>query len=136
MPTSYLRVCDDDADISPQKAERDAANHVENLGQKGSQTNGFDSDTNGIIYMSAPEINGILSYNPQTGLVSTFIRDPRLFWIDSIVIASDGYLYGNVNQLPNQDTWQNGTDLRSKPGFMFRVQLPNGATRLTDTLMG
>lgn len=133
VPTSYLLV--DDSGPNPQYAESAAADNVQDLGQKGSQTNGFEADTNGIIYLAAPEQNAVLTYNPTTKRMQTFVRDPRLFWIDSIVIADDGYLYGNVNQLPDQKSWQNGTDQRHKPGFMFRAKLPNGGTRITQSLM-
>lgn len=134
VPTAYLRV--DDSGPNPQRAETDASDNVHNLGQKGSQTNGFEADTNGIIYQAAPEQNAILAYDPATKRMQTFVRDPRLAWVDSIVIADDGYLYGNVNQLFNQKSWQNGTDERQKPGFMFRAKLPNGGTRITQSLMG
>lgn len=135
VPTSYLLVDDSGVAPAPQKAEADAAAHVEVLGGKGSQTNGFDTDSNGVIYMSAPEQNAVYMYDPADGVVRTFVRDPRFFWIDSMVVAGDGYLYGNVNQLPDQASWNNGTDYRTKPGFMFRVKLPNGGTRVTKTLM-
>lgn len=130
IPTSFLR------DDSPeQAAEQAASNAVSNLFGKGSQTNGFDADTNGIIYMAAPEISAILMYDPQTLRTSTLARDPRFFWIDSMVVADDGYIYFNSNQLPLQGQWNNGTEMRQKPGVMWRVQLPNGGKRITDTLM-
>lgn len=130
VPTSVLL----DRDDTDGAADQRASNAVQNLGQKGSQTNGFDADSNGVIYLAAPEQNAIFAYS--NGTFKTFVRDPRLFWIDSIVIADDGYLYGNVNQLPDQDMWNDGQDLRSKPGFMFRAKLPNGGTRITSGLGG
>lgn len=132
VPTSVLRADDSE---NNQAREQAASNAVQNLGQKGSQTNGFEADSNGIIYLSAPEQNAVYQYDPSTARFSTFVRDPRLFWVDSMVIADDGYLYGNVNQLPDQQMWQNGTELRSKPGFLFRAKLNNGGTRITNGLM-
>lgn len=51
-------------------------------------------------------------------------------------MADDGYLYANVNQLPRQMQWNNGIEERVKPGIMFRVKLPDGATRITTSLGG
>lgn len=130
IPTSVLL---DNSD--PQKNEQAASNAVSNLFGKGSQTNGFDSDSNGIIYLAAPEVSAILAYDPSTLRTSTLVRDPRFFWIDSMVVADDGYIYFNSNQLPLQAQWNNGTEMRQKPGVMWRVKLPNGGKRITNTLM-
>lgn len=136
VPTDVLRVGNGPDGTGGQEAELRASQAVENLGQKGSQTNGFDSDSNSIIYLLAPEQNAVFMYDPSTSRVSTFVRDPRLFWVDSAVVADDGYLYGNVNQLPRQAMWNNGTEMRLKPGFIFRAKLPNGGTRITSSLGG
>lgn len=85
--------------------------------------------------MAAPEGSEILTYNPSTLRTSTLVRDPRFFWIDSMVVADDGYIYFNSNQLPLQAQWNNGTEMRQKPGVMWRVKLPNGGKRITNTLM-
>lgn len=38
-------------------------------------------------------------YNPKTSLATIFVRDPRINWVDTMSIATDGYLYFTVNQL-------------------------------------
>lgn len=99
-------------------AEQAAGNAVEYLGQAGSMKNGFESDSNGLIYISVPEQNGVYYYNPLDLQVHGFVHDPRILWADSMVsldfllsvaprikqltkqsVASDGYLYFTINQL-------------------------------------
>lgn len=94
IPSSNLR-----NNTSP-LAEIAAQNAVQNLGQRGGMANGFDSDSNGLVYMAMPENNAINIYDPSTLRARTFVRDPRIIWPDSIVTAEDGYLYININQLP------------------------------------
>lgn len=94
VPTSFLR------NNSSPMSEIAAQNAVSNLGQRGGMANGFDSDSNGLVYMAMPENNAINIYDPATLRASTFVRDPRILWPDSIVAAEDGYLYININQLP------------------------------------
>ncbi|KAA6410058.1 MAG: major royal jelly [Lasallia pustulata] len=112
-------------------AEIAAHNNVSNLGQRGGQANGFEGDSNGLIYMSMPEQNSINIYNPATLQAELFVRDPRIIWADSLSIGGDGYMYMNINQLPYQAQWNNGTDLRTKPGAVLRCRLPNNGTKLT-----
>lgn len=48
-----------------------------------------------------------------------------------MLVASDGYLYVNANQLNRQPTHQDGQDLRQKPYTMFRVGIDLQPVRLT-----
>lgn len=83
------------------------------------------------MYMSMPEQNSINIYNPATLQAELYVRDPRIIWADSLSIGGDGYFYMNINQLPYQAQWNNGTDLRTKPGAALRCKLPNDGTNLT-----
>ncbi|KAI9757573.1 MAG: hypothetical protein M4579_003385 [Chaenotheca gracillima] len=126
VPTELLRVRNEDSAY----AEWNASNYVQNLGQKGSMTNGFDSDSNDVIYMSAPQTNSILQYRPKISpIVESFVRDPRLLWTDTMTIGFDGYLYGDATQLFDQAVWNNGTDYRNYPGFIYRVKLAQNGTK-------
>ncbi|KAI9848091.1 MAG: hypothetical protein M1837_001193 [Sclerophora amabilis] len=128
VPTEVLLVRDEDSAY----AEWNASNHVQNLGQKGSMTNGFDSDSNNVIYMSAPQTNSILQYRPNVSpIVESFVRDPRLLWTDTMTIGFDGYLYGDATQLFDQPAWNNGTDYRNYPGFIYRVKLADNGMKIT-----
>ncbi|MCJ1408815.1 hypothetical protein MMC19_002891 [Ptychographa xylographoides] len=112
-------------------SELAAHNNVSNLGQRGGQANGFEGDNNGLVYMSMPEQNSLNIYNPATLQVELFVRDPRILWADSLSVGNDGYMYMNINQLPYQPQWNNGTDLRTYPGAILRAKLPNDGTKAT-----
>ena len=127
VPTAALRVRDEDNYY----ADWNASNQVQNLGQAGGVHSGFDSDTNNVVYMGAPESNAIYTYQPSVSpIVETLVRDPRLQYVDTLSIGFDGYLYGDVTQLFNESYWNNGTDLRTEPGFLFRTPLPNKGSKL------
>lgn len=51
-------------------------------GQKGF-SDGFETDTNGFIYMGNFEQNAVVAFNPANGTVNTFVRDPRINWSDT-----------------------------------------------------
>ncbi|GAD92906.1 hypothetical protein SNOG_06040 [Paecilomyces variotii No. 5] len=111
----------------------EAANdNVKSLGQRGGNGNGFEGDSNGLIYQGIPEQNAVYYYNPSTRRTEPFIRDPRIIWPDGLSIGEDGYLYVIINQLPYQPMWNNGTDLRRYPGTILRAKLPNGGTKITS----
>lgn len=124
IPTSYLR------NNTPPLAEQAAWNAVANLGQRGGMANGFESDSNNQIYMAMPESNTIAAYDPSTLQASVFVRDPRIVWPDSMAIASDGYLYVNINQLMYQPNWNGGVDGRVHPGAILRAKLNNNGTKI------
>ena len=113
-------------------AEQAAHNNISQLGQRGGQANGFEGDSNGLIYMSTPEQNSITVYNPATLQAELYVRDPRIIWADSLAIGADGYMYMNINQLPYQAQWNNGTDLRTYPGAVLRCKLVGNRTKLTS----
>ncbi|KAM3426553.1 hypothetical protein NHJ13734_009389, partial [Beauveria thailandica] len=43
-----------------------ANNAVKNLGQRGGNGNGFEGDSNGLIYQAMPEQNAVYAYDPST----------------------------------------------------------------------
>lgn len=74
-PTSLLR-------SRTQTAELMLQGMVENHGQKG-VSDGFETDTNGYIYVGNMEQNGISLYNPANGTNTMFVRSPYLSWVDT-----------------------------------------------------
>ncbi|RWQ91272.1 major royal jelly protein [Paecilomyces variotii] len=126
IETKYLR---DHTSIDSLEAAND---NVKNLGQRGGHGNGFEGDSNGLIYQGIPEQNAIYYYNPSTRRTEPFVRDPRIIWPDGLSVGEDGYLYVIINQLPYQPMWNNGTDLRQYPGTILRAKLPNGGTKITS----
>nr|OQO28997.1 hypothetical protein B0A51_03579 [Rachicladosporium sp. CCFEE 5018] len=84
---------------APRANDFDAAQAlVKNTGEKGI-SDGLETDSNGIIYNGQVEQNGISMYNPATTYATIFVRDPRINLVDTMSIATDGYLYFTVNQL-------------------------------------
>ncbi|KAL1859869.1 hypothetical protein Plec18170_001815 [Paecilomyces lecythidis] len=126
IETKYLR---DHTSIDSLEAAND---NVKSLGQRGGHGNGFEGDSNGLIYQGIPEQNAIYYYNPSTRRTEPFVRDPRIIWPDGLSIGEDGYLYVIINQLPYQPMWNNGTDFRQYPGAILRAKLPNGGTKITS----
>ncbi|KAF2230015.1 major royal jelly protein [Viridothelium virens] len=95
-------------------------------------TDGMESDSQDNIYMGNIEDNSISIYTPATGLLSTFVRDPRFSWTDTMSVAADGYLYFTENQLWRGAAYNGGVDKRVKPYVLFRVKLPGNGTKVTQ----
>ncbi|KAF2649035.1 hypothetical protein K491DRAFT_698451 [Lophiostoma macrostomum CBS 122681] len=127
IPTANLR----DPSTDP-LANLAAAANVSNHGQRGGNANGFEGDSNGLIYQLMPEHNAIYYYDPKDLQTHPYVRDPRIIWPDSATIAEDGYFYMNINQLPYQPMWNNGSDQRTFPGAVLRCRLPNNGTKITS----
>lgn len=111
-------------------AEIAASANVSSHGQRGGNGNGFEGDSNGMIYQLVPEHNGVFVYDPNDLQTHPFVRDPRVIWPDSCTIGQDGYLYVNINQLPYQPMWNYGVDGRVHPGAVLRWKLPNGGGKI------
>lgn len=92
VPTLNLRARDSDL-----LAEQAASNNVSWLGGRGGNANGFEGDSNGLIYQLMPEHNAIYYYDPKDLQTHGFVRDPRILWPDSASIGTDGYFYMNIN---------------------------------------
>ncbi|KAF2204823.1 major royal jelly protein [Delitschia confertaspora ATCC 74209] len=122
IPTERLR-------DKSQNSELLAQGSVKDHGERG-VSDGFETDTSGHIYTGNIENGGINSYDPKTGMVSIFVRDPRINWVDTMSVSSDGYLYFTTNQLFLLPSAYPGTDRRQRPFALFRVKLPNHGSRV------
>ncbi|WP_239174452.1 major royal jelly family protein [Actinoplanes cyaneus] len=98
-------------------------------GDKGSGSDGLETDDAGNLYLTAYEQNAVLLRRPD-GTYETLVHDPRLLWPDTMSVAADGYLYVTANQLHRQATYQHGKDLRHKPYALFRTRIDAGPVRL------
>ncbi|GAP92983.1 putative major royal jelly protein [Rosellinia necatrix] len=114
VPTSRLR---DRSPTSELLAQQSVVNH----GQKGA-SDGFETDSNNLIYVGNNELNAINIFNPANGTTFPFVRDPRINWVDTMSVAADGYLYFTSNQLLESQ--------KKRPFGLFRAPLPNGATKV------
>lgn len=97
IPTRNLRERDTDP-----LAELNAHSNVSSHGQRGGNGNGFEGDSNGLIYQLMPIHNAVFYYNQKDGQTRPFVRNPRILWPDGASIGADGYIYLNINQLPYQ----------------------------------
>ncbi|KAI0143756.1 major royal jelly protein-domain-containing protein [Xylariaceae sp. FL1272] len=114
VPTARLRARGGQSEILAQQS-------VTNVGQKG-HSDGFETDSNGLIYAGNGEANAINVFNPANGSVVPFVRDPRINWVDTMSVATDGYLYFTANQLLESE--------KIRPFALFRAPLPDGGTKV------
>lgn len=122
IPTARLR---DHSQFSEILAQSSIANH----GTKGI-SDGLETDSNGLIYGGNVEAESIAVFSPQNGTFSTFVRDPRIGWTDTLSVGTDGYLYFTENQLWRSKSFYPGTDRRERPYKLFRVKLPDGGRKV------
>ncbi|KAI1469313.1 MRJP-domain-containing protein [Daldinia caldariorum] len=122
-PTARLRDRGESSELLAQQS-------VVNLGEKG-LSDGLETDSNGMIYVGNNEGNAINVYNPNNGTVLTFVRDPRINWVDTMSVATDGYLYFTVNQLNFGGFTYPKTDRRVRPFALFKVKLPDGGSKVS-----
>lgn len=69
-------------------------------------------------------------FNIANGTVNVLARDPRLVWVDTFAVATDGYIYFTKNQLWRTRMFYPGTDRRVKPYVLFRAKLPGNGTKV------
>ncbi|GKZ52471.1 hypothetical protein AnigIFM49718_000353 [Aspergillus niger] len=122
IPTAVLR---DDSAAGRAKAVKSVSKVV----QKG-VSDGYETDSEGRIYVGSFESNAINVVYPGNASVETFVRDPRMGWTDTMSVVSlggngtegRGYLYFTENQLWRQE--------KERPFALFRVGLPWGAGKV------
>jgi sugar lactone lactonase YvrE len=75
------------------------ANSVQNLGDKGTNTDGLGADNKGLIYYTMLENQGIGIYDPTEKTFRDFISDPRMIWVDGMTFDNQGSLIFDSNRL-------------------------------------
>ncbi|KAH6704362.1 major royal jelly protein [Leptodontidium sp. MPI-SDFR-AT-0119] len=125
VPTALLRSRSATSELMAQQA-------IRNRGQKG-MSDGFESDSNGYLYIGNSEQNAVNLYNAANGTVNVLVRDPRINWVDTMSVTVDGYLYFSCNQLHLTPAIYPGTDRRTKPWVLFKVKLPDGGGKVILT---
>jgi hypothetical protein len=98
IPTALLRVPQSGADSTP-TAGLEARRAVEYLGNLKSHLAGFEADQSGTIYMGAPEVNAVYSWNPEKAVLETYVQDGLIQWPDTFSAGANKRLYFTVNQL-------------------------------------
>jgi sugar lactone lactonase YvrE len=72
---------------------------VQDLGDKGTNTDGMGADNHGTIYYTMLEGMGIGVYDPMKRTFNKFITDERMNWVDGMTFDNHGYLIFNNNHL-------------------------------------
>jgi sugar lactone lactonase YvrE len=72
---------------------------VNDLGDKGTNTDGMGADNKGNIYYTMLEGMGIGIYDPTRRTFRSFISDERMIWVDGMTFDNKGYLIFNNNRL-------------------------------------
>lgn len=126
VPTSKLRVKPSGKNSN---AAHKASASVEYLGQRGSNCDGLETGSNGLIYLGAPEQDGIQTYDPETGTFSDLLHDNRVFWPDTLSVAQSK-LYFVDNQFYLQGRFNNGDDRTKKPYALYSIEIDNEAAHL------
>ena len=79
--------------------EEEIEKAVQDLGDKGTNTDGMGADNRGLIYYTMLEGMGIGIYDPVMRTFSPFITDELMNWVDGMVFDNQGYLIFNNNHL-------------------------------------
>ncbi|SIR81971.1 L-dopachrome tautomerase-related protein [Micromonospora avicenniae] len=109
--------------------DEEMSDAVVDEGDKGTGSDGLESDDAGRIYFTSYEHNAVYRRLPD-GQFETLLHDPRLLWPDTMSVATDGHLYVTANQLHRQATYQGGQDRRRKPYALFRTPIDAGPVLL------
>lgn len=117
-----------DALVDREQDDAAVAATVRDEGDKGSVSDGLETDDQGRLYVTAGEANAIFRRDAEGGW-ETLVHDPRLLWPDTLSVA-DGYVYVTANQLYRQAKYRGGTDERRQPYVLFRVAIDAGPVRL------
>jgi sugar lactone lactonase YvrE len=70
-----------------------ARRSVVQLGRLPSHGDGYESDTDGNVYLTAPEMNGVYVYNPKTEMTELYVRDELIQWPATLAVSYDKKLY-------------------------------------------
>jgi sugar lactone lactonase YvrE len=110
-----------DALADPALPEDAVARTVVDHGDKGA-SDGLESDAQGRVYATNYEHGAILRRTTD-GTWEPLLYDARLLFVDTLSLATDGYLYMTVNALHRQPQYQDGTDLRPRPYALLRTRV-------------
>lgn len=79
--------------------QEEIAAAVQDLGDKGTNTDGMGADNKGLIYYTMLENQGIGIYDPVKKTFRNFISDERMIWVDGMTFDNSGHLIFDSNRL-------------------------------------
>ncbi len=110
-----------DALMDQTKSESEVAATIKDLGVKG-MSDGLESDAQGNVYFGDEE-RAQLKYGKPGGPYRVLAQVPTLYWLDTLSVANNGYLYFTGNELQRQPSYHNDKDLRVKPYKLYRAKI-------------
>ena len=110
-----------DAMMDRSKSESEVAATVKDLGVKG-MSDGLESDASGNVYAGDEERSQV-KYGKPGGPYKVLAQVPKMYWVDTLSVAANGYLYFTGNELALLPTYHNNKDLRVKPYKLYRVKI-------------
>ena len=110
-----------DALADRSKSNAQVASTVRDLGIKG-VSDGLETDRQGRIYFGDEE-RALMRRGRPSGPYATIARVAPMYWLDTLSVATNGYLYFTANELQRQGRFHFGKDLRVKPYKLYRVKI-------------
>ena len=110
-----------DAMMDKNKSESQVAKTIKDLGVKG-MSDGLESDAQGNVY-AGDEERAQLKYGRPGGPYKVLAQVPKIYWLDTLSVAANGYLYFTGNELELQPSYHDDKDLRVKPYKLYRVKI-------------
>ena len=106
----------------------DVAATIEDHGEKGA-SDGLESGADGSVFATNYEHGAILRRTGE-GEWETVVAQPELLFVDTLSVATDGFIYYTVNQLHRQADYQGGEDRRERPYAVMRTRVDVAPVRL------
>jgi len=110
-----------DAMADRSKSEGAVEKTIKDLGVKG-MSDGMETDAEGRLYVTDCEHASIKRGRPG-GPYTTLAQAPTIYWMDTMSVANNGYLYFTANELQRQGRYHNDKDLRVKPYRLYRIRV-------------
>lgn len=85
-------------------------------------SDGLEADSQNRLYLTDWEHNAII-VRTAPDQFATLVHDDRLWWPDTLSLATNKHLYIIANQLHRQAKFHNGQDQRQQPYHLFRLPL-------------
>ncbi len=80
--------------------------------------------SDGSVYLTNLETNGIDRWDPITKKVERIISDKRLLWPDTMSWGPDGSIYVTASQIENMPRFNDGKSTRTESYKVYRLTMP------------
>jgi len=120
ISTRHLFSVSIDAMMDRSKSESDVAATIKDLGVKG-MSDGLETDSSGGLYAGDEEKSQV-KYGKPGGPYKVIAQVAPCYWIDTMSVAANGYLYFTANELALLPSYHYGKDLRVKPYTLYRLK--------------